>query len=199
MLLFCFSCRMFSSLQRKLKPLKNKMGFFVQPAASFLCCLFFFLSFHLEKEEKRPKEKRKVYFNFLLLFCTFLLPPFSFLPIPSLAKVQKIPQFLWGVFHRVYTQKTGLLLSAGAWRRWGQGRQPGARCWSGTRVQCSQHRAAPPSSLGETEGTEEVVSDTFQVHPSCAYGWGRATSELENSALSWSMHFRVPFLIQLHL
>lgn len=144
MLLFWFSCRMFSSLQRKLKPLKKKMGFFVQPSASFLCCLFFFLSFHLEKEEKRPKEKRKVYFNFVLLFCTSLLPPFSFLPIPSLAKVQRIPQLLWGVFDRAYTQETALLLSAGAWRWWGQGRQPEACCWSGTRVQCSQHRAAPP-------------------------------------------------------
>lgn len=27
-----------------------------------------------------------------------------------------------------------------------------------------------------------MVNDGFQVHPSCAYGWGRATSELENSA-----------------
>lgn len=77
---------------KKTEAIQKETGIFVHPAAAFLCFLFFFLCFHLEKE-KAETEK-----SILILYSSVLLPfpPSSFLPIPSLSKVHRIPQSLCG-------------------------------------------------------------------------------------------------------
>lgn len=166
---------------KKTETIQKETGIFVHPAAAFLCCLFFFLSFYLEKE--RAETEKSV----LILYSSVLLPfpPSSFLPIPSLPKAQRIPQFLWGVFHRAQRHETGLSL---CWcLEEAEARKAGGSTlsvWDKGSVSMAQ--SCPTRSLGGTEEMLEVVSDAFHVHPSCACGWGR-TSELENSALSWSM------------
>lgn len=106
--LFWFTCRMFL-FTKKTETIQKETGIFVHPAAAFLCCLFFFLSFHLEKE-KAEREK-----SILILYSSVLLPfpPYSFLPIPSLPKVHRIPQFL-GVFFTEHRHREQFYLSAGA-------------------------------------------------------------------------------------
>lgn len=79
MLLFWFSCRMFSTSQRKLKQFKKKMEFLSIQLLPFSVVFFFLSLFSLgKKKRKGQKRKRKVHFNFVLLFCDSLLPPFLF-------------------------------------------------------------------------------------------------------------------------
>lgn len=80
---------------KKTEAIQKETGILVYPAAAFLCCLFLFLYFHLEKE-KAEREK-----PILILYSSVLLPfpPSSFLPILSLPKVHRIPQFLCGAWN----------------------------------------------------------------------------------------------------
>lgn len=106
MLLSWFTCRMFL-FAKKMETIKKKLGFLCIQLLPF-SIVFFPSSLFTWKKAETEKSILILYSSVLLPF-----PPSSFLPIPSFPKVQRIPQFLWGVFHRAQTQEQ-VCLSAGA-------------------------------------------------------------------------------------
>lgn len=149
-------------MQRKWKPSKRNWDF-----CASSCCLSplsFFLPLFLLG--KRLKQKSLFEFCTLLYFYPSPLPPFC-----QFLHSQKSKEFLsfFGVFfteHRHRNRFVSLLvLRAGRGKesRWeltvsmGQGF-------------CPWHRTAPIVPWEEQEEVLEVLSDAFNIHPSCACG-----------------------------
>lgn len=119
MLLFWFSCRMFSSLQRTLKNFKKKMGFLSIQLLPF-SVVFFLSLFTWKKKRKGQKRKRKVHLIFY--FSPSPLPPFH-----QFLHSQKYKEYsgFFGVFFTEHThgKRVSLLVlrggggEEGSWER----------------------------------------------------------------------------------